>query len=117
MRQIFAHCGNRANDEIKIFAADERGSGNANHIYKLFYGTTGVDLFFQDGPIKEAGINGITNEALLAVVMDRLEGFQMGKFSCLENQAALEHVRKALEALHDRTKKRLARGVEGTHQV
>lgn len=71
---------------------------------------------FQNGPIKEHGVNGITQEALLAVVIDRLRSFQAGPFASEYNQEALVHTEQALHALQRRTRERLARGVEGTNQ-
>ena len=59
-------------------------------------------------------MNGITNESLLAVVIDRLESFQAGDFSCEENGIALEHIKEAMGSLHHRTMHRIGRGVEGT---
>lgn len=60
-----------------------------------------------------AGQPGLTNEALLAVVADRLERFQAGPLACPENEAALASVRNALAALHDRTRRRVDQKVEG----
>ena len=57
--------------------------------------------------------NGITQEALLAIVIDRLRSFQAGPFPTDENEDALIHCQEALNFLKLRTKKRLARGVEG----
>lgn len=74
-------------------------------------------LFFQNGPIKEVGINGITNEALLAVVADRLRNFQRGPFACKENALAFQRIQEALGALHSRTARREKAGVEGTNVV
>jgi hypothetical protein len=71
---------------------------------------------FQNGPIKEYGVNGITQEALLAVVIDRLRSFQAGPFSCRENSIALTHIEEALMWLQRRTVARIKRGVEGTNQ-
>lgn len=76
-----------------------------------------VDISFQCGPLAEAGINGITHENLLAILIDRLEGFQGGKYATVENQIALDHLRAAQNTLKFRTQLRLARGVEGTHTV
>ena len=76
-----------------------------------------VMLRFQHGPIGEVGVNGVTNEALLAIVADRLRGFQSSKYACKENAAALASVMDALGALESRTRAREARGVEGTHTV
>lgn len=73
-------------------------------------------LAFQKGPIKEVGVNGITNEAVLAILIDRLEGFQAGCYACRENGVALSHLRMALSVLHERTARRKAEGTEGTNQ-
>lgn len=74
-------------------------------------------IYFQTGPIKEAGVNGYMDENLLAIVIDRLEGFQSGKYACEENAQALEAIRTGLAFLQDRTKRREEAGVEGTHEV
>ncbi len=44
---------------------------------------------FQEGPIKEVGINGLTNEDLIVMVIERLEGFQNSEFACADNADAL----------------------------
>lgn len=59
---------------------------------------------------------GVTNEALLAVVIDRLEAFQEGAYACKENESALACLRTALQVLHNRTFGRADRKVEGTRQ-
>lgn len=119
--------------QLTISVLDEPGAGGANHAYAVegfdafdnpsheraesqTGGPTRLMVLFQNGPIKEAGVNGITQEALLAIVIDRLRSFQAGPFACPENGTALEYSQLALGALQMRTRKRLARGVEGTHQ-
>lgn len=72
---------------------------------------------FQNGPIAEAGVNGITHEALLAILIDRLECFQAGPYASSYNEQALIACRAAQEALLSRTRSRMARGVEGAHTV
>jgi hypothetical protein len=74
-------------------------------------------LNFQDGPIAENGVNGVTNEDLLAIVIERIENFQDSEFSCRENALALTNIQQGLMWLQDRTRKRQARGVEGTQKV
>jgi hypothetical protein len=74
------------------------------------------EVRFQNGPIKENGINGVTQEVLLAIVIDRLRSFQAGEFVCRENAVALTLVETALMWLHKRTHDRMRRGVEGTNQ-
>lgn len=127
MREIKTHIveGDAANHQVTITARDEPGSGGANHIYGIEWPTknnpdTEVDqlvISFQNGPIKEFGVNGITQEALLAIVADRLKSFQDGPFACESNQKALDYTLLALSFLQDRTRARVARGVEGTYKV
>lgn len=116
MRSITDHIVNVVNDSIRITAEDEPGPGGANHHYLVDLGCGGreIDIRFQNGPIAESGVNGITQEVLLAIVIDRLRSFQAGPFSCRENAVALEHATLALDALKSRTRERMARGVEGT---
>lgn len=73
-------------------------------------------IHFQNGPIKESGVNGITQEALLAITIDRLRSFQNGLYKCRENAIALTHCEEALMWLQRRTVERIKRGVEGTHE-
>lgn len=93
---------------------------NAPHLFEVRNVETdeivGV-VHFQEGPIKEAGINGVNNEDLVAMVIERLKCFQKSEFACEENAEAIEHFENGLRALRKRTEKREARGVEGTHTV
>jgi len=72
---------------------------------------------FQSGPIKESGVNGVMNEDLIAMVIDRLEHFQQSEFRCRENSLAITKLEESLHWLGYRTNKREKRGVEGTHKV
>jgi hypothetical protein len=100
----------------KVFALDEPGSGSASHSYRitpeLEIGNLG-EVNFQNGAILESGVNGVMNEDLLAIVIDRLQGFQSGKFACRENAIALTKTQEALMWLEKRTAEREVRGVEG----
>lgn len=132
MRYITSHVVNPVNDKLEISVLDEPGAGGANHEYlittpagreprKPYHEATSDEgrrfrISFQNGPINEHGVNGVTQEALLAIVADRLQSFQDGPFACNENQVALTHVRDAMTALQSRTKARMERGVEGTNQ-
>lgn len=137
MRTLTDHIvdGDSANHQLTIEVMDAPGQGGASHRYEitgfdtstnhsdqqdsaqLNAGAQKVTVLFQNGPIKEFGVNGITQEALLAIVMDRLKAFQSGQFSCPDNAAALGHCEHALAYLQKRTLARLARGVEGTHTI
>lgn len=81
-------------------------------VHVMAYEATPV--FFQNGPIRDEGVNGISQESLIAILIDRLEGFQTGKFQCHDNEVALDHLQGARLWLHKRTMARAARGVEGT---
>ena len=50
------------------------------------------------------------------MLIDRLRGFQAGPFGCRENALALTKLEEAMHWLHHRTRGRMARGVEGTHE-
>lgn len=117
MRELTSHKVNGLNEAITIRVLDEPGPGNACHRYEIdVVGNVDAicDIQFQNGPVIESGFNGISNEALLAVVEDRLAGFQSGPFACRENAVALTKVQEAMMWLLKRTRDRLARGVEGT---
>lgn len=119
-RTIHDHEVNPANAALKIEVLDEPGSGGANHEYEVRWGKPelgqSIHISFQNGPIKEAGVNGITHEALLAIVADRLRSFQAGPYACRENALALTKIQEAQMWLQSRTRARIARGVEGTHE-
>ena len=111
--------------QLAITVTDEVGAGGANHRYNIDWSgdsawkneqPNSLDIHFQEGPIKEHGVNGITQEALLAITIDRLRSFLAGSFSCRENAIALTHIEEALMWLQRRTVARIKRGVEGTNQ-
>lgn len=72
---------------------------------------------FQEGPIKENGINGVCNEDLILMVLTRLNSFQESEYRCRENAVAITKLEESLMWLRKRTMDREARGVEGTHTV
>lgn len=120
MRELASHKVNGLNEVLKITALDEPGSGGACHKYRIeptVGNATGVLIEFQNGPLKESIPNGLSNEALLAIVEDRLAGFQSGQYACDDNRFALSHVQEAMSLLKKRTQERIARGVEGTIKV
>ena len=133
MRNLTDHIINPANDKLVITVNDQPGSGGANHHYEIegFCASTnpaipeednkeglcGLTVLFQNGPISEVGVNGITHEALLAILIDRLRGFHNGPFKSKANACALTHMEEALWWLNQRTLERMRRGVEGTHKV
>lgn len=136
MRTLEDHKVNPANDTLTITVVDEPGSGGANHAYFISGAdfdsnpgsaraldharaeyVEGFVLLFQNGPIAEVGVNGVTHEALLAILCDRMRGFQAGPYCSEDNAEALACMEQAQAALQRRTRARMARGVEGTHTV
>lgn len=112
------HVGDSSVDHLAIETSDEPGSGGANHRYVIYTVNEPhvllCEIDFQNGPVPQSGVNGVTQEALIAVCMHRLESFQGGPFPSPDNAEALAHLAKAMECLQRRTKTRLERGVEGT---
>ena len=74
-----------------------------------------ADIHFQEGPIKDCGVNGVCNEDLIIMVITRLEHFQKSAFVCRENALAITKLEEAMLWLRKRTMGRENRGVEGTH--
>ena len=121
-RKLTSHKVNGLNDQLDVLVLDEPGQGNACHKYGINMlggtdGNSGPVISFQNGPIQETGVNGISNEVLMAIVEDRLMGFQSGHFACRENAIALTKLQESMMWLHKRTRDRVERGVEGTHAV
>ncbi|CAK0743203.1 conserved hypothetical protein [Azospirillaceae bacterium] len=156
--ELNGHKVNPANDKLRIFVLDEKGSGGAYHVYAILtpikdkikeetcsssqeadleggfkmklwpfqgfakiykneetaYYTINL-VSFQNGPINEVGVNGQTHEAYLAILIHRLECFQAGPFKGEFNENALRHLKEARMWLLERTRERMTRGVEGTH--
>lgn len=131
---ITAHAVEGSQSDTVIVVRDEAGQGGAHHEYDVQ--TTAYErvpagdgvhadlcckhlgrISFQNGPIKEFGHNGVQGEHLLAIVSHRLQCFQAGPFASAYNAEALEHVQAALNALLQRTRDRMARGVEGVNKA
>lgn len=132
MRELTDHKVNPANDRIAVMVLDEPGSGGAHHVYALEWKAdeagrgfrdvaTGewrdaTILRFHNAAIAEVGANGLTHEALLAVLIDRLRCLQAGPFANQYNAGALDHLEAALTRLKTNALMRMALGVTGTHK-
>ena len=118
-RKLQSHKINELNESIEIAVMDNPGHGNACHHYEIVMPSgapnNGATILFQNGGIAEHGVNGVSNEALLAIVEDRLLGFQSGPFPSRESAIALTKIQEAMMWLHKRTRDRISRGVEGKH--
>lgn len=107
--------------DTKILRLDEAGNGGAHHEYAVVDGATGKNLLaginFQNGPVKEVGVNGCQHEDLIKIIIDRLECFQAGEYACSMNHLTLAMLHEALGCMEERTRLRRERGVEGTMEV
>ena len=108
----------------KVVCDDEPGRGGACHQYHIEMASDPgkptvvvANVSFQNGPVKEFDVNGCHHEDLLAIVLDRLQSFQSGEYKCRENALAITKIEEAMHWLNHRTAARLARGVEGTHEI
>jgi hypothetical protein len=130
MKVITSHKISKLNREnIVVEATDEPDIDGAHHEYSIevfFTLDTGnnVDhsigktvLKFQKGGLAEAGVNGITDQALLAIVLDRMQGFQSGPYSCRDNAIAITKLEECLMWMAKRYVDRAARGVEGKREA
>jgi hypothetical protein len=97
-------------------SVDENGNPAGGYVKAV-----GLNVNWQDGPLgrgkdrKEP--NGCFVETVISACISRIEFYQASRFNCADNQAALEHLKAALERLQQRTKCRDAQGVEGTHSA
>lgn len=106
-----------AQDNYRVEAVDDPGPGGASFKYEVTVRSHGewarhAAVKFQSGPLDAtSGPNGLTNEVLLAVVLDRLRGFQQGPFACRENALAITNLEQTLHWLGSRSRDRNLRGV------
>lgn len=92
------------------------GTDVEGHIYGVGAGPQFTSIQFQRGGVADNGVNGMTNEALLAILIHRTK-FLDAKFPCDENRRAIQHMEEALVNLEVRSARRIVRGVEGKDVV
>lgn len=110
---------NHAPSNVAALDARDPDAGNASHVYGIQYGGPAevCRIPFQHGPRGlESSSAGVFDDDLLAVIQDRLEGFQSGPYACEENAQALAGVKAAREALALRVARRIAKGVLGANE-
>lgn len=76
--------------------------------------TDHISIKFQEGSVKEAGVNGCQIEDVIDILLERLRRFQAGALPCRENKWAILHLENAQRWLVSRTVARKEQGVEGT---
>ena len=117
MREITDHHDGHGLNESLILEADELGPGRASHQYVVRIGDHQVaKVQFQEGPRNvEGSIEGCTEAVLLAILIDRLRGFQAGPYPCRENAIQLTKLEETLHWTRARADARAKRGVLGTY--
>lgn len=99
---------------------EEEYQFNAPHRFSVVRAEDGevlCGIHFQEGPVRECGVNGVANEDLINMVLCRLQSFQWSEYKCRENAVAITKLEEALLWLRMRTMVRENRGVEGTSKV
>jgi len=74
-----------------------------------------VTFRLQKGPIREVGVNGCQIDDMVKFIIDTVAGFN-AKFSCRENQLAIEKLTEAWLWFAARKLDREARSVEGLNK-
>lgn len=100
---------------VRALGANEEGDLDYGNVYEVSSDKNDKNiskLDFQKGPINVHGVNGLTFESLLSVMIHRLNLLN-SKFHCKENDLALSNMQSALDALLSRTKDRSNRGIVG----
>lgn len=118
--RLLNHQLNMGSDNtLQVVATDKPALGQPNCRYDIMgfntvYNTAADDpsgypahftrlpVIFQNGPLREdVPQNGVTPNALLAVIVDHLQGKQMGPEASPENELALHYAACALEQLNN----------------
>lgn len=111
------HDGHGLNESI-VIDTDQPDQSGAAHNYTMTMGDCDVAIIqFQKGPRNvEGSTPGITEAALLAVLIDHLRGFQAGPFGCRENAIQLTKLEECLHWTKARADERARRGVLGQNK-
>lgn len=116
------HDGHGLTERLLITGDDrDPAAGLASHHYRVYDRDTGTEyarIQFQHGPRHESGsTSGILDSVLLAVLLDRFNGFQSGPYVSEENALVIEHLTAALAQIKARADRRAAAGTLGTRRV
>lgn len=124
VRVIDDHKISRLNrDCVFIQTDDPVNSDGANHKYRISVFPLNrsanaepvqvTHIHFQDGGLQDVGVNGLTDQALLAIVLDRMRGFNDGPYRCRENSIIITKLEEAMLWMGKRASERANRNVEG----
>lgn len=112
-------------DDLKVKFPEKFSGPNSQMDYKWFEkdirpknfiyvrnDVNSIAFTIQNGPIKENGVNGCQVDTIIEAAKKIIEGLNK-EFPCPQNEQAISFLDNALNALNDRKKDRIARGVEG----
>ena len=95
-------------DTVAIYADGPTSPGGVRNTFVYGYPINDYEfalvgeLRFQQGHPAKVGVNGLTLESVLAICLQRLNGFQNGPYPSEFNSAAMMHIERAMESLKDR---------------
>lgn len=124
MKEITTHHdGHGLNESLSVRATDEIGPGNSHHSYGVYvddpshnHEMTVAEIQFQKGPRNEKGsVSGCTTAAILAILIDHLQGFQQGPYASRETALVITKLQEALFWTRERADERARRNVLGTY--
>lgn len=101
-------------DGISVDAISNTFDGDNVEGYRYNWAANAMSgaVHFQMGNPKETGLNGLTTEAILAILIHRTQVID-SKVPCRENKTAIEFMKRALETFTSRKLDRIARQVYG----
>ena len=109
-REITGHETPDSEFTVQVFAIDEPHENGASHQYRIARddGASVQLVHFHEGEFdwRSNDVNGATDEAILAILADRMRGFQTGPKACKGYATALRKIEESMEALRKKGKKK-----------
>lgn len=119
MEELLGHEHPQAPTGVRVYRVDERNEHGVAHDYSIEYmtpeGLRALTIHFQDGPFAD-GANGITDLALLSVLIDRFEGYLTGDIPHVTTNLVYDQLLSARFRMLGRITDRVERGVQGTYE-
>jgi len=117
VRELNGHSVKGEAIQLRVLALDNPDDSGASHQFRFERddGSQVGAINFHTGVIEpHAGldVNGVTMEALIVVMIDRLKGFQKGENPHKQNDFARKRLEEALKALQGRTEELLEKSKE-----
>ena len=87
-----------------------------NHFIYIRHDVNSISFTLQNGPVKLNGVYGCQVETIIDAAKLILEGLN-AQYPCHDNELAINKLDMAIRHLQDRTRDRIARGVEGEYKL